>query len=624
MRLTSHKIKGSALPMVIILSFVILVFMSAMAYNFKMDLESIRVSLNYENLESLNQDNIDGIGDEIDNLPDSDYTIGIHEVDGYVFHNVLVSSEPSLYKTNSDASLYNAQPHVINFIVNHRVIKDDKVYKEEQISINKLPLSNTKISYDDNIVELNIPYIKTSGLTESQQQLMLADGKILGSREGNIGYLEKEEGKLSLVIGDTSQSINVEKLGLSSDYEVSVGWNLVDGKWQVLLALYDKDHLYISSTGLENLNSENLSKATLDLLNVNTVKNDKHLKDIVSAKWYFNEDQNDPRLVVATGEQSKKNEAKVKILDISYDEKKNVYKASNKGVIKDLGQISKDEFHLSILDPTATFAPSNILMFAGDKLYDISALSEGEKVDKVEPTILKGSTTNTPIVVKKDNENFYIITYDDNGYYQYNYTLGSNTASGERIEKFEEETIESIVVKYGVKFITTDKHLYVVDFDNKILNKLEPADSQDGHSDEGSDKVTICHKPGTSAEKTMTLPESAIKGHLGHGDYLGACRDEAVDSADDLDDHDHDDSTDSDLDTTENNNANGKGNNGHGNNADGVDSSNPGKGGGGPNGQVDPSGDVDDENSNSNENSNNKGNGNSKGNNGKSKGNGKK
>lgn len=36
-------------------------------------------------------------------------------------------------------------------------------------------------------------------------------------------------------------------------------------------------------------------------------------------------------------------------------------------------------------------------------------------------------------------------------------------------------------------------------------------------------------------------------------------------------------------------------NNGHGNNADGVDVSNPGQGGGGPNGEVDPSGGVDDE-----------------------------
>lgn len=36
-------------------------------------------------------------------------------------------------------------------------------------------------------------------------------------------------------------------------------------------------------------------------------------------------------------------------------------------------------------------------------------------------------------------------------------------------------------------------------------------------------------------------------------------------------------------------------NNGHGNNLDGVDSSNPGKGSGGPNGAIDPSGGVDDE-----------------------------
>ena len=38
-----------------------------------------------------------------------------------------------------------------------------------------------------------------------------------------------------------------------------------------------------------------------------------------------------------------------------------------------------------------------------------------------------------------------------------------------------------------------------------------------------------------------------------------------------------------------------KNNNGHGNNLDGVDVSNPGKGSGGPNGEVDPSGGVDDE-----------------------------
>lgn len=37
------------------------------------------------------------------------------------------------------------------------------------------------------------------------------------------------------------------------------------------------------------------------------------------------------------------------------------------------------------------------------------------------------------------------------------------------------------------------------------------------------EKVTICHKPGTPAEKTMQVPAEAVKGHLGHGDTEGTC-----------------------------------------------------------------------------------------------------
>jgi hypothetical protein len=36
--------------------------------------------------------------------------------------------------------------------------------------------------------------------------------------------------------------------------------------------------------------------------------------------------------------------------------------------------------------------------------------------------------------------------------------------------------------------------------------------------------VTICHKPGTKAEKTMVIPREALSGHLGHGDHLGPCK----------------------------------------------------------------------------------------------------
>lgn len=39
----------------------------------------------------------------------------------------------------------------------------------------------------------------------------------------------------------------------------------------------------------------------------------------------------------------------------------------------------------------------------------------------------------------------------------------------------------------------------------------------------GQQKVTICHKPLTE-NKTKDVPPEAVQGHLGHGDYLGACQ----------------------------------------------------------------------------------------------------
>ena len=40
------------------------------------------------------------------------------------------------------------------------------------------------------------------------------------------------------------------------------------------------------------------------------------------------------------------------------------------------------------------------------------------------------------------------------------------------------------------------------------------------------EKVKICHKPGTPAEKTLELPLAAVKGHVGHGDSIGECDDD--------------------------------------------------------------------------------------------------
>ena len=51
------------------------------------------------------------------------------------------------------------------------------------------------------------------------------------------------------------------------------------------------------------------------------------------------------------------------------------------------------------------------------------------------------------------------------------------------------------------------------DYDDRYYGKDQQAPGAPGG-------VLVCHK----GKKTMTLPESALGGHLGHGDYRGPCR----------------------------------------------------------------------------------------------------
>ena len=57
------------------------------------------------------------------------------------------------------------------------------------------------------------------------------------------------------------------------------------------------------------------------------------------------------------------------------------------------------------------------------------------------------------------------------------------------------------------------------------LVPLLPAVSQQSPpvGQESPPRVTVCHKPGTPAQKTMTLPQPAVDAHLGHGDIPGPC-----------------------------------------------------------------------------------------------------
>ena len=82
-------------------------------------------------------------------------------------------------------------------------------------------------------------------------------------------------------------------------------------------------------------------------------------------------------------------------------------------------------------------------------------------------------------------------------------------------DHFEFTFPEGLSKRHRNKAIAIKKNGKILKVDDKIV-----AGSGVGATD---DEVTICHKPGTPAEKTLTIPESALSGHLGHGDTIGAC-----------------------------------------------------------------------------------------------------
>ena len=62
------------------------------------------------------------------------------------------------------------------------------------------------------------------------------------------------------------------------------------------------------------------------------------------------------------------------------------------------------------------------------------------------------------------------------------------------------------------------------------------------------EKTIICHKPGTNAENTLTVSESALSAHIEHGDVLGSCSDLDTDNDGVVDNVDTDDDNDGVLD----------------------------------------------------------------------------
>ncbi|MFM7667356.1 MAG: beta strand repeat-containing protein, partial [Bacteroidota bacterium] len=123
---------------------------------------------------------------------------------------------------------------------------------------------------------------------------------------------------------------------------------------------------------------------------------------------------------------------------------------------------------------------------------------------------------------------------------------------------------------------------YQIPVDNNVNNGNNG--NTGGGTPEETMVICVIHQGRNGNSETITIPVSQWPQYQSLGATEGPCNQDS-----------NGNSGNDNQNNSGSGNNNSNGNNGHGNNTDGVDSSNPGQGGGGPNGVNDPSGNVDDE-----------------------------
>ncbi len=87
------------------------------------------------------------------------------------------------------------------------------------------------------------------------------------------------------------------------------------------------------------------------------------------------------------------------------------------------------------------------------------------------------------------------------------------------------DSLDQLSIRHNHRALGMTKASKIVEVDSnyEVVAPENSDEKTEADDDDGGEYVTVCHKPGTPSEQTITIPKSDLPGHLGHGDYVGAC-----------------------------------------------------------------------------------------------------
>lgn len=234
-----EKLKGSSLISIMIFGFVVLVTVSSLVYIFRYNLLSVKSLILQETLTTVEQQYIQQVADK------GSIKIGNKSLGSYNFDNTLVSKQPIFSNKDVDASLYHALPSAISSNIIHKLTYKNNLELTKSILYKSLS-KHSMIKYNSSIVPIDVPYVDISRMNNSEKFYHLDENSQIKDRSvGFTGFIKKEYNWLLISVNNQAQIINIKNLDLSKNYKINIGWSLKKGHWQMMITIYDKDHLYI-------------------------------------------------------------------------------------------------------------------------------------------------------------------------------------------------------------------------------------------------------------------------------------------------------------------------------------------------------------------------------------------
>lgn len=180
------KIRGSSLVAALIFAFALMIIISALAYNFKMD--SLSINTLVDEKQNLNVD--EGYFGNIVGTTDFSSTTE-ENIGDFSFITRPNSIVPKFDYENTNAELYNADPYLISYDIRHEFYNAGVLKHIRNFIYNILP-NSIMTQYGENTFPLNVPFVNADAMTANIANYKLSiHGEVLDRLQGYIGYIQK-------------------------------------------------------------------------------------------------------------------------------------------------------------------------------------------------------------------------------------------------------------------------------------------------------------------------------------------------------------------------------------------------------------------------------------------------